>query len=310
MSNHDLALDRAIRLAAFNHVRLLSDAHGVLTHAMLAEGFFYEGSRVMLVNRPRGIFKPAPMSLPLSIKTTIPRGKRDSRYADQEHARDQIMAGVDSVRYSLMGDQPDASINQQLRQLATLGLPLIYFLGVAPGQYVAKLPVFVQAWDAGSLSATLVFGNPDEAVLTPPYSEVERRYNLRLVKQRLHQEQFRDAVIEAYAGRCALSGLPERMLLDAAHIVPDGDEQLGQAVVPNGIPLSKIHHAAFDAHLIGIDPDYRLHVSDRLLAQNDGPMLNALKELGGRQLILPRRKDDWPDRRRLEQRFTRYLTVA
>jgi hypothetical protein len=29
-------------------------------------------------------------------------------------------------------------------------------------------------------------------------------------------------------------------------------------VVPNGIPLSKIHHAAFDAHLIGIDPDYRL----------------------------------------------------
>jgi hypothetical protein len=22
-------------------------------------------------------------------------------------------------------------------------------------------------------------------------------------------------------------------------------------------PLSKIHHAAFDAHLIGIDPDYR-----------------------------------------------------
>jgi putative restriction endonuclease len=32
-------------------------------------------------------------------------------------------------------------------------------------------------------------------------------------------------------------------------------------VVPNGLPLSKIHHAAFDAHLIGIDPDYRLHVS-------------------------------------------------
>jgi hypothetical protein len=38
---------------------------------------------------------------------------------------------------------------------------------------------------------------------------------------------------------------------------------LGQPVVPNGIPLSKIHHAAFDVHLIGIDPDYRLHVSKR-----------------------------------------------
>ena len=31
----------------------------------------------------------------------------------------------------------------------------------------------------------------------------------------------------------------------------------GHAMVTNGIPLSKIHHAAFDAHLIGIDPDYR-----------------------------------------------------
>ena len=32
--------------------------------------------------------------------------------------------------------------------------------------------------------------------------------------------------------------------------------QLGQPVVSNGLPLTKIHHAAFDAHLIGIDPDY------------------------------------------------------
>jgi predicted restriction endonuclease len=59
-------------------------------------------------------------------------------------------------------------------------------------------------------------------------------------------------------------------LLDAAHIVSDNDEQFGQPVIPNGIPLSKIHHAAFDAYLIGIDPDFRLHVSERLLSQNDG----------------------------------------
>src|SRR6186997_2322457 len=64
-------------------------------------------------------------------------------------------------------------------------------------------------------------------------------------------------------------------------LMPAKDEKLGQPVIPNGIPLSKIHHAAFDAHLIGIDPDFRLHVSHRLLAQNDGPMLEALKRLDG-----------------------------
>ena len=54
--------------------------------------------------------------------------------------------------------------------------------------------------------------------------------------------------------------------------MPDADELLGQPVVANGIALSKIHHAAFDNHLIGIDPDGRVHVSERLLMLHDGPL--------------------------------------
>ena len=133
---------------------------------------------------------------------------------------------------------------------------------------------------------------------------------LRLVKQRLHQASFREAVIAAYSGRCAVSGLPEPLLLDAAHIVMDEDERLGHPIVSNGIPLSKIHHAAFDAHLIGIDPDYRLHVSDRLLIQNDGPMLEALKRLNGGRLHLPERIKDRPDQDRLAFRFELFKTTV
>ena len=54
----------------------------------------------------------------------------------------------------------------------------------------------------------------------------------------------------------------------------DADEQLGQPIVSNGLPLTKIHHAAFDAHLIGIDPNFRIHVSDRLLEIHDGRFSN------------------------------------
>jgi len=151
---------------------------------------------------------------------------------------------------------------------------------------------------------------PDQDVLAPPENALERRYALRAVKQRLHQASFREAVITAYNGRCALSGLPEPLLLDAAHIVADKDECLGQPVVPNGIPLSKIHHAAFDAHLIGIDPDYDLHVSDRLLRQKDGPMLEALKRLNGGTIHLPGRPKDRPDRDRLALRFERFKSAA
>jgi putative restriction endonuclease len=113
---------------------------------------------------------------------------------------------------------------------------------------------------------------------------------------RFSSTTFLEAVITAYNGRCALSGLPEPLLLDEAHIVSDKDERLSQPVVSNGIPLSKIYHAAFDAHLIGIDPDFRLHVSERLLGQNDDPMLGALQRLNGGTIHLPSRIKDSPDR--------------
>ena len=65
-----------------------------------------------------------------------------------------------------------------------------------------------------------------------------------------------------------------------------------------------------DAHLIGIDPDYKLHVSERLLIQRDGPMLEALKRLNGGTIHLPGRDKDRPDRDRLAVRFERFKAAA
>ena len=138
-----------------------------------------------------------------------------------------------------------------------------------------------------------------------------RRYALREVKARLHQTSFRDAVLAAHSGRCAISHLPEPRLLDAAHIVTDAYEQLGQPIVPNGLPLTKLHHAAFDAHLIGIDPDFRIHVSDRLLEIHDGPFLElGLKGIAGQVIRSPSRNEDRPDRDRLAFRFEQFKRAA
>jgi putative restriction endonuclease len=105
--------------------------------------------------------------------------------------------------------------------------------------------------------------------------------------------------------------LPEPRLLDAAHIVIDAHEQLGQPIVSNGLPLTKIHHAAFDAHLIGIDPNFRIHVSDRLLEIHDGPFLElGLKGIAGTLIDRPRRLGDSPDRDRLALRFDQFKKAA
>ena len=302
--------DTLIRMAAFEQVRRLGEIHDHLTATELKPGFVFNGERIPLMNPQRGIFKPHQMRFLLSIKTVFPKPGGKVWYDDQRDVHRQIFEGDETIDYAFMGQDPDAADNRWLREACENRIPIIYFLGIAPGRYKAVLPAFISGWDAKALKARVAFGVPDEDALMPPVSAIERRYALRSVKQRLHQASFREAVITAYNGRCALSGLPEAMLLDAAHIMSDKDEQFGQPVVPNGIPLSKIHHAAFDAHLIGIDPDYRLHVSERLLGQKDGPMLDALKRLQGGTIHLPKRTKDHPDRDRLAMRFERFKSAA
>jgi putative restriction endonuclease len=300
--------DAQLRAAAFQHVQRLQETHDALSSEQLTAGFIYQGARYPLVNPQRGIFKPKEMRYLLSIRTVYPRKHAKIWYDDQRDVHRQIFEGVDSVDYAFMGTDPDAADNRWLRDAFTDRVPVIYFLGISPRRYQAIVPAFVAGWDARTLKAQVAMGLPGENRLSQ--DTAERRYALRVVKQRLHQASFRDAVIAAYRGRCALSGLPEPMLLDAAHIIADGDERLGQPVVSNGIPLSKIHHAAFDAHLIGIDPNFKVYVAERLLSQNDGPMLEALKRLHGTDLHLPGRTRDHPDRDRLAQRFEVFSKAA
>jgi len=302
--------DDPIRLAAFAAVSRLVELRGDLTALDLKAGFQFEGERIPLINPQRGIFKPRQMPHLLSIRTVFPRSGARVWYDDQTQVHRQIYEGDDAVDYAFMGNRPDAADNRWLREAMENRIPLIYFLGVAPGYYQAFLPTYIVGWDARTLKARVAFGRAAQSDTQLLDSLTERRYALREVKQRLHQASFREAVIGAYKGRCALSGLPEPLLLDAAHIIADKDERLGQPVVPNGIPLSKIHHAAFDAHLIGIDPDYRIHVSDRLLCKNDGPLLDALKRLDHGQLHLPARLKDRPDRDRLAARYEIFKAAA
>jgi putative restriction endonuclease len=306
----DTDRDITMRSAAFEHVRRLTEAHHLLTATDLKPGFVFDGQRIPLINPQRGIFKPQQMRFLLSIKTVFPRPGGKVWYDDQRDVHRQIFESDEAIDYAFMGQDPHAADNQWLREAFEHRIPIIYFVGIAPGRYQAMLPAFISGWDDRALKARVEFGVPEQEGMAPPETNFERRYALRSVKQRLHQASFREAVITAYNGRCALSGLPEPLLLDAAHIVADKNDQLGQPVVPNGIPLSKIHHAAFDAHLIGIDPDYRLHVSKRLLDLNDGPMLEALKRLNGQSIHLPGRTRDRPDRDRLALRFERFRSTG
>jgi putative restriction endonuclease len=311
-SDQLIARDAVLRQAAFDHVRELQARDPILSHEAIRQGFLFKGDRWPLWNPQRGIFKPREMPFLLSVRTVVPRKGGRIWYDDQRRVHQQIFAGNEELDYAFMGTDPTAPDNAWLREAAERQIPLIYFLGVSPGRYQAIIPTFVVDWDARGLRARLAFGELAGATAAARAPDAaERRYALRLVKQRLHQAAFRDGVLAAYDHRCAISNLPEAPLLDAAHIMADAHELLGQPVLAKGIALSKIHHAAFDNHLIGIDPDGRVHVSERLLMLHDGPLLEqSLKAIEGTTIRLPRSSEHRPDRDRLAARFDLFKRVA
>jgi putative restriction endonuclease len=129
-------------------------------------------------------------------------------------------------------------------------------------------------------------------------------------KRRLHQARFRLEVLRAYEKRCAVCRLPRPELLDAAHILPDREEA-GVPEVPNGLALCRLHHGVFDTDLMGIRPDGVIELSQRLLETRDGPTLeHAIKSFQGQSLHLPRRREDQPGQRFLEERYERFLQAG
>jgi putative restriction endonuclease len=99
-------------------------------------------------------------------------------------------------------------------------------------------------------------------------------------------------------------------LLDAAHILPDGHPR-GDPVVPNGLALCKIHHAAFDQNILGVRPDLLVEVQPKVLAEIDGPMLRyGLQEMRGIRLTIPRTRVSQPDRERLDERYQHFRAAS
>lgn len=93
---------------------------------------------------------------------------------------------------------------------------------------------------------------------SPGNVDDQRRRVLRSVVQRRGQPAFRRALVEAYGGKCAITGCAVVDLLEAAHVYPYNDGTTND--VSNGLLLRADLHTLFDLHLISADPDTSLVV--------------------------------------------------
>jgi putative restriction endonuclease len=292
-------MDDLIRIAAFNWLKGHMQIHGeVLPWTLLEQGFMFEGQQIHLVGQS-GIWKPKIMQLPISIST-----KFEGPYPDKLNKNGLI-------EYRYRGDNPNYWDNVGLREVMKLKKPLIYLYGVSRGRYFVSFPVYIINDDPTRLTFTVQVDeidslNPQLGVDDTTALHYRRAYATTSVKIRLHQQSFRERVLLAYKNQCTLCCLKHPELLDAAHIIGD-NEEIGDPVVQNGLALCKIHHAAFDKNIIGINPDYFVHVRNDILEETDGPMLKyGLQSLNNQKIILPYHLRDYPDRDRLEQRYVQF----
>lgn len=269
---------------------------GYLRWHDLTEFVLPDGTAERLVDPGRGgIWNPRGYAATLTIVTSP-----DGPYPDRE-----IDGGL--LQYSYQKG-PEGGKNLKLRAAMELQLPVIRLNKIGPNAYNPIYPVFVVGDNPIIREFTLTV---DEVLRSVPLghelSPIEKAYAARIVQQRVHQPAFRAQVMLAYAGQCTVCSLKHPELLDAAHIIEDGQPG-GDPVVSNGLSLCKIHHAAYDRRLMGISPECVVEINGRLLEEVDGPMLrHGLQEMHGRPLVIPTRQQDRPDPDRLEQRYVKFL---
>jgi len=93
------------------------------------------------------------------------------------------------------------------------------------------------------------------------------------VKTRRGQQFFRQTVLNAYDVRCCISGISVPRLLVASHIKPWGKFPADRLNPKNGLCLSSLHDAAFDAGLITLDENLKVLLSKRLKSYFPQPAL-------------------------------------
>lgn len=289
-------LDGRLRMAAFSFLDAIQTKTGGVVRFHDVASFTYEGQRIPLMDPQRGIRKPTLLKAALSFRT-VHAPRPDLRpYED--------LPGEDGcLRYKWRGVQAGHPENVAMRVALNRALPMIWFQGVASGTYLPIYPVwligeeadehqFIVALDERQLLASKV---PDDTQIALVYAR-------RIIQERLHQPLFRLRVLNAYGDRCAMCRLRHPELLDAAHIRPDALG--GQPVVPNGIAMCKIHHAAFDSLFLGIRPDYTVDIRRDLMEESDGPTLRyAIQEMDGNRIHIPSQKNARPDQELLAERY-------
>lgn len=258
-----------------------------------------------LVNQAKGIYKPKYSDYALSLRT-IQNGPYPDK--DVEYRPD----GSWALHYFQENQDPD----QRDREATNRGLMRCMKDQVPVGTLVKRKPKpgvayevlglgLVTKWENGFFTiegfsdagAVHDAEQPDATRLRATNGtnsetfDAENDQDLRekalaQVARRRGQAGFRSALLEAYGGKCCITGCTLKDALEAAHIAPYRGDHSHH--VQNGLLLRSDIHTLFDLGLLVITEGYRVKLSTVALEDN------SYVSLESKHLVLPDDQTHYP----------------
>lgn len=263
----------------------------------------------LLVSKAKGIYKPADAAFALSIRQNLKSPYADRKvivrsdgtwvYAYHQEGHDSLSRDDDYTNRALMENLHRGVPVGVLHQTAPKPASRYKVLGLALVVSWRDGYFFLEGFD-GAGWANCVPASSEDAVLTQdvsellreePTSELDPAHDARVrvlasVVRRQGQGAFRDALLAAYSGTCAISRCEVTDVLDAAHIQPYRGSHTDH--VTNGILLRTDLHSLFDRGLLAINPSSRTVV---VASSLDG---TEYSEYQGQRIIEPQSSADRP----------------
>ena len=252
----------------------------------------------LLACKPKGIYKPKWTKYALSVRHSLggPYSDRDPELRSD---------GTWSYNYFQENSDPD----QRDSKFTNLGLvqciddvvPVGVFLQVAKrpsASYLVLGLAVVVGWDAGYFhlegfsTGGVAYGRRAHAEIDALIERHEnavsgdgddydgREHAIASIVRRRGQLEFRKALMEAYEGKCAISGCDAVVALEACHIRPYRGPQTN--TLSNGLLLRADLHTLFDLGLLAVDTQSMTAI---IAPEPEG---TSYSELAGKVVAVPK----------------------
>ena len=179
------------------------------------------------------------------------------------------------IKYAKILRRSPSALNMKIGNLGRLD-PMLKAQGITGLVHGAKIEQEVWdefyanpdklAYESECLIAKFSQRNVEDVANIDTTNLPEGKERIAIVKQRVNQSFFRSAVLSSYNSRCCISGINTPELLESCHIVDWAEDNTNRTNPENGLCLNVLFHKAYDKHLLGRTPDFKIVISEKMLS--------------------------------------------